>query len=344
MTSTVKEKQSLLDHYIQGNEIAKAINLLAQLAVSSAKARDFTNAEVFRDRLYQMDGSALSAILKVNEIIDREKNRAITPIQKNLWPRFFEGLSAQEAGDFFLALRQVEIAGEQVVLEQGRPNDCLYLIYQGRVKLVYQNVQKQILIKNLISGDFFGEDTFFSVNVCTVSAVAFSDVTLGMLDTAALEQLKRRHSLIEENLREVCLSGRSTFDCLRQKGMDRRSEPRIRLRAKVIARVLKAHSDKQPLYTVKGELCDISRQGLSFCFYSKNTDAVRLLIGMALWVRIYLNVNGAIKELDLTGIVRGVQNHPIDELSVHMQLNRPFSPKAMKIIQKIASGKSRRLH
>ena len=42
------------------------------------------------------------------------------------------------------------------------------------------------------------------------------------------------------------------------------------------------------------------------------------------------------KEVALTGVVHGVQNHPLDEYSVHLQLRRNFSDEAIKTIFRLA--------
>lgn len=326
-----------MEQCLQTGDTAKAVKLLCQMAVSSAKAKDFIKAEAFRDRLYEVDGSALSAILKVNEIIESEKNKAITPAQRNLWSCFFNGLSAEEASDFIFALQPAEFPSDHVIFEQAKPNDRLYLIHQGYVKIVFENNSRQILIKTLGKGDFFGEDTFFSVNVCTASAVTLSDVKLGFLDKEGLERLKTKHRFLWTSLRKICLSGRSVFDCLRQKGTDRREHPRVNLQTKVSVQILASENGKPISRTLTAELWDISRQGLSFYFQSKNPNAVRRMVGRTLKVRVFFNFEGKKKELDLTGLVQGVQDHPMDEFSVHLKLYRPFSFAAMRTIQQIAS-------
>lgn len=338
MQTNLKEKQDILARYLKANETEKAVKLLCQLAVLCAKEKDFIRAETFRDQLYKVDGSARTAIGKVNGIIDQEKIKSISPSQKQLWPAFFKELSREEAIDFFVALQTIELESEHIVLKQGVQNDRLYLIDQGQIKIVYESDSRQGLIKTLKSGDYFGEDTFFSLNVCTASAVALSDVKLRFLDKKGLERLISKHRTTGDGLRKICLSGRSIFDCLRQKSMDRRQDKRFHYQTDVSVQILDSESRKPIARTLSAELWDISKRGLSFYFESKSPDAVRRLIGRTLSVRLYLAQDGKKIELALTGVVLGVQNHPMDEYSVHMRLERPFSSAAIQMIEKIASN------
>jgi CRP-like cAMP-binding protein len=336
--NNINEKQDILACYLKSNETEKAFKLLCQLAVLCAKEKDFIRAETFRDQLYEVDGSARTAIGKVNGIIAQEKIKAVSASQRQLWPGFFNGLSKEEAIDFFIALQTIEFESEHIVLKQGAPNDRLYLIDQGQIKIVYKADSRQGLIKTLSRGDFFGEDTFFSVNVCTVSAVALSDVKLRFLDKKGLERLIGKHRTTGAGLRKICFSGRSVFDCLRQKRMDRRQDQRIHYQTNVSVQILDSKNQKPIARNFSAELWDISKQGLSFYFESKSPDTVRRLIGRTLSVRLYLAQEGKKVELALTGVVLGVQNHPMDEYSVHMKLERPFSSEAIQMIKRIASN------
>jgi hypothetical protein len=77
------------------------VDLLFKLAAQCARNKDFISAETYRDRLYEVDSMALSRIVEINEIIEAEKSKAITPSIKRMWSPFFQGLSPEEAGSFF---------------------------------------------------------------------------------------------------------------------------------------------------------------------------------------------------------------------------------------------------
>ena len=330
---------SLINKYIDGDENEKAVDLLYKLAIQSAKNKDFVNAEAYRDRLYEVDSMALTRIVEVNEVIEAEKSRALTPDIRRMWGPFFKGLTTEEAGSFFFALREQLIESEQVILRQGQTNDRLYLVHQGNLKVVYQDKEKEMLIQRLASGDIFGQDTFFSVNVCTATVKTLSAVKLSYLERKTLESLKGALEFMESNLKKVCLSGASMFDMLRKRGIDRRAYRRINLQTKVTVQLLTSDAKAIMRRPLTAELWDISKIGLSFYFQSKNREAVRRLIGRTLGVSFSLLVGGKYKDVNVTGVVQGVDSHPLEEYSVHLRLNRNFSDRAIQTIQSIAAEK-----
>jgi CRP-like cAMP-binding protein len=330
---------SLINQYIDNDENEKAIDLLYKLAIQSARNKDFVNAAAYRDRLYEIDSMALSRILEVNEVIEGEKSRALTPDIRRMWGPFFKGLTSEEVSDFFFALQEQHFESEQTILEQGQVNDRLYLIHQGNLKVVYQDQGKEMLIQRLGSGDIFGHDTFFSVNVCTATVKSLSAGKLSYLDRKTLENLTSALEFLESNLKKVCFSGSSMFDLLRKRGIDRRSYRRINLQTKVTVQLLSADPNAMMRRPLTAELWDISKTGLSFYFQSKNRDAVRHLLGRSLGVSFSLLVGGKYKDISVTGVVQGVDSHPLEEYSVHLRLNRNFSDRAIQTIQSIAAEK-----
>ena len=216
------DPEAMVEQFLEAGETDKAFELLYKLAILSAKKKNFVKSEAFRDRLYEVDSFALSRIVQVNEIIEDEKSRAITTDERRLWSRFFEGLTPTEANAFFLNLDKKEYDSETLILKQGQPNDKLFFVNRGQLKLIYSDQEKELLIEKLGSGDIFGDDTFFSVNVCTVSVKTLTPVHLGIMDRIVFEKLKTAHNTLQSNLKKVCGSGRSLFNRLRQKGIDRR--------------------------------------------------------------------------------------------------------------------------
>ena len=65
---------------------------------------------------------------------------------------------------------------------------------------------------------------------------------------------------------------------------------------------------------------------------------MRRLIGKTLGMRLNLSTGNQQKEVALTGIVQGVQNHPLDEYSVHVKLNRQFSDSAIHTLNRLADA------
>lgn len=338
----ISEPEARVEQYLENGQTDEAFELLYKLAIYNARKKDFAQSEIFRDRLYEVDSSAVSRIIDVNEIIEAEKNKAITPDYRRLWSRLFDGLSPGEANALFLSLRKKTVESETEILRQGQPNDNLYFIEQGHLKLIYRDREKELLIQKMGGGDILGEDTFFSLNVCTFSAKTLTRVHLGVIDQKTFQALKNKHDNLEFNLKKSCGSGRSVLNQLRQKGIDRRSFKRINLNTKVSFQLLDSNGAEAMRRSVTAELWDISKGGLSFYFQSKNREAARNLIGRNVGVRFGLQVEGKSRIIALAGVVQGVQSHPLDEYSVHLQFNRRLSDTAIHAIEQIANRAQRR--
>jgi hypothetical protein len=339
MPDNLAAQEARLDELIQSGQTESAVRLLCQLAVACAKKNHFEKADAFRDRMYEVDSMALASILKVNEVIEGEKSRALTPDRRQLWSRFFQGLSTEEANAFFFALKELSLEGEQVLLHQGTTNDRLYLVNQGQLKIVHEGENRQILIHSLGAGDTCGEDTFFSINVCTASVKALTKTSLCYLERERLEGLKIQFPLLGENLKKICRSGGRMYDWLRRKGLDRRKFKRFNFQTAAWFQVLTPGSTAVMQQPVAAELWDLSKTGLSFYFQSKNAQALSRLVGKTLGVTFNLTIDGRQKEVALTGVVQGVQVHPLDEYSVHVKLTRNFSDQAINTIRSIAEQK-----
>ena len=333
------DNEALIDQLVQEGETQEAVKLLTQMAVDSARNQDFSKADALRDRLYEVDSMALSAIVVVNEVIEAEKSKFLENNRGGLWQRFFDELPKEEGNAFLFALSEIQLAADQVLLSQGQANDCLYFVSQGQLKVYYDGETKKVMIRQLGPGHIVGEDTFFSVNVCTLSVAALSQAQLAYLTQERFDILTKQFPLFSEHLQKICLPGKKTFDLLRQKGIDRRQYKRVNYQTKLWFQVLSSGHHQALMKPIAGELWDISKTGLSYYFQHKNKTTVRNLLGKTLGLRFNLTVNGRLKEISLTGVVHGVQNHPLDEYSVHIQLNRKFSDESMNTIQQVAASR-----
>lgn len=340
MQTNNPDMESQLQRLIKAGETNQAVRLLSQLAIESARKKAFDLAEGYRDRLYEVDNMALNAIISVNEAIETEKSKVLGPGRRELWHKFFDDLSTEEVNAFFMGLKNMTAAVDEIVLRQGAPNERLFLVNRGRLKIIHANEDREQLIHQIQSGDIFGDDTFFSVNVCTASVVALSECRLSVFERGELDKLGKQHPFLAANLEKICLSGPRLYDRIRQRGIERRSYPRINLQARVRVQVLTPNAGNALQGAFAAELWDISRNGLSFYLQSKNRETVKKLIGRTLGVAVQLKTGATRKEISLTGVVHGVQGHPLDEYSVHMKLNREFSHNDLKKLNFLAQRTS----
>jgi len=337
MEANLAKQKALLKQYISNHEVDKAVTVLCRMAVRCAQQGNFDQADSYRDLLYEVDNSALVAIMKVNEFIELEKRRFRNTNFKHSWPDFFKKLSAEEAKAFFYALQTVEFQDDFTILKQGKPNERLYLVDSGQLKVIFKSRGQEVLIHQLARGNIFGEDTFFSVNVCTASVISLSTVHLKYLDQHHLRRLEENFPVIADSLAHICSGGRRIYDYLKAKELDRRTAKRIHLKRKIAVQLLTAESRHPMQRTLQADLWDVSKHGLCFHMESKNREFVRRLIGRSMGVRIKLEVDGRPKVAAVTGMVQGVQNQGRKNFSIHMKLNPPFSHAAMATIERIAA-------
>jgi hypothetical protein len=337
MEAEMNETYDLVDQYIDDNRTDDALKLLCKTAIGLARNQRFDEAETCRNRLYDVDSTALSAIIKVNEIIENEKSRSIAPEFRQTWAPIFECLTTEEANALYSALKPVHLAPDCAVIEQGRANQRIFFVNSGRLKMFCRIGDKDLLIKNMGMGAIFGQETFFSINLCTHSVTTLSPVELSYLEKKRLVALQAKFPNLCSNL-ETIIGGldRTVYDCLYLKGIERRNYERYKLPARIRAHLLTPNADKTTGKPINGEMWDISKNGLSFYYRSKNEKFVQRLLGRSICVRFYLDGCGYTKPIVVAGVVQGVQNHPLDKYSVHLKLNRSFSDAAIKTISKIA--------
>lgn len=338
MTTHRADRETEIQALLQSGQTDKAVDRMAALAMAYAKEKNFEKAEAWRDQVYAVDSMALSHIVSINECIEDEKSKSLTGELRQRWDRFFKGLSSEEANAFFLSLNTLSVDADQQLLWQGQPNDRLYLINSGKLNLFHDSPHKRLFIKSLGAGDTVGEDTFFSVNVCTFAATAMLKSQVSYLDRARLAALKPQFPQLVKHLKTICEAGGGIFSWLRQKGMDRRQHKRIHFVVKATFQVLPTDDRTAPSSPVTAEIWDVSKSGLSFYFHAKNSQAIRRLIGRTLQVRFSVPVGRQQKSVLLTGLVQGVQSHPLDEYSVHLKLHRNFSDEAINTIRLIADA------
>lgn len=330
------EQEVQLDQFIKSGQNEAAVKLLYRLATECAEKKDFEHAEAFRDQIYEVDNKALDEIMKVNNIIEKEKCESCKPDHRQQWVQFFNELSTEEADAFFCALKEMSLDEDKTVLQQGDSNNHLFLVNQGKLKVTHERNDKQILIYTLEPGNIFGEDTFFSVNVCTVTIRTLSKVNLSYLERKKLDDIITEHPNLEKNLMKTCGTGERIVDWLRQKGMDRREFKRYILQAQVWFQVLTTQDNNDKSNLIEADLYDISINGLSFNLHFKDKEYICSLVGKTIGVNLIIKYGCKQTSLPLTGVVQGVQSYPLDEYSVHVKLRQNLSEKAINNLIKIA--------
>ena len=74
----------------------------------------------------------------------------------------------------------------EVIVRQGNPGDCMYVIQSGRVEVVRQSEQQEVRLAVLEENDFFGEVPLFEREVRSATVRAMGQVRVLTVDRKTL--------------------------------------------------------------------------------------------------------------------------------------------------------------
>ena len=310
-------EEALVDQYVAQNQLSEAVELLLKLVEKYAKEKDFERAEALREKIFDVDSMALNAIIKSEEMIEKEKNEAIDEEHKNVWQDFYQDLSSEEAHAFYYALKEANYGVEEFVYKQGEQNSNLYFIDFGQLKLLYTQRDDDLLIKTLGAGSVAGEDTFFSIAICTSSLVTSSTVKLRILEANAFHRLEERSPALTAKIERYCSKHPKVPELIKGKGIERKEYRRVKITGALRFQILDA-SGKPTGNAYKGSLWDISAGGLSFYIKANRKNAL-VLLGRQILVDFRFSSGQKKMKLKQTGTIVAVINHHFNSYSVHLK-------------------------
>lgn len=346
LMNDLAKQERLVDTYVQQQRTEEAVELLFQLIVNYAKAKNFIKAEALREKLFDIDSMALTQIIKSAEIIEEEKSESVDSNHMEIWSDFYNKLTTEETNVFYFALTKKDFYPDEVIFKQGDQNNKLWFIDQGQLKMVYSKKGVEKLIKNMGPGSLAGEDTFFSISVCTTSLTALGRVSLNYLDIDTYTKWQKDFPTLASKIEMYCANMIKNAKLLKEKGINRREHRRINISGTILFQVLNA-SGKPIGKAFKGDLSDISIGGLSFFIKTANRKNALMLLGRKLNVKFSLPMGETSLETKQKGMITGVINHLFRDYSIHMKFEKSLSKlvvEEMELIQEsredIAAEKS----
>ena len=324
MEELIKQEQQV-DQYLEQGQKELAVKLLYDLTIDYAKAKDFAVAENLRERLIQIDSMALSEIVNSAEIIEAEKSVTINKQQRGVWKQLYDSLTPEESNAFFMAVKQKTLAPDRTIIKQEMLNDKLFFINEGRLKLLYQQDEHEIYIKQINKGEIVGQDTFFSISICTTAVITMSRVELSYLDRSALQKLEKQFPGFENKLHDFCLkSGDTTEDIYKKKKVERRRYPRFKISGEIATQLLD-EKNKPVAKPFRGHLKDISVGGVCYFIKCSQKSSARLLLGRSAQFKISFPKDGGHKLVKTEGLIVGVNYCLFNDYIVHVRFSRLFS-------------------
>ena len=326
------QREELVNRCVRDNRPAEAIGHLFNLIVEYARRKDFAKAEALRERIFEIDSLALSEIVRSAEIIEEAKSKSIDRDRRELWSGLFNTLTTEEANALYYALEDRTYEADQAVFQQGSRNHYLHFINGGRLKLIHSREGQEILLRTVSNGDIVGEDTFFTVALCTMSLVTLTNAKISVLDHQCLSRWKTELPVLESKLYEYCQGNVRVRELLKQKELDRRVFKRIPLSGKAEIQLLKTSG--VPVGGVfKGSLADISMGGLCFLVRINKKETARLLLGQKLNVTFSHHGDTFRHDIQKTGLVVAVRAHAFEDYSVHVRFDALMDMAVMADLQ-----------
>jgi hypothetical protein len=320
---TLKEEQ--LELLIQNGKTEEAVQCLYDLIIAYAKRKEFAKAESLRDRLYEVDPLAIREIVKTGDIIEQEKSQTLDQDHMQLWFRLYNGLSQEEINELYYALTTRRFDVDSVLFTEGEPNQNLYLIERGDLKLSFRHDDRDVHLKALGSGEMVGGETFFSRTAyATFSASPITPVQASVLDRSVLPGWQKDFRGLLTRILEHWFHGYDIPEKVKTLNVDRRRQERVPVKAPIGVQVLDSagNPSSKPF---RGRLKDISTGGLAFGIETRKADAARVLLSRRIALKCKLPMSEGDTELKKLGRIVAVRDLPFDEFSFHVRFDKPIS-------------------
>ena len=327
----VPEKEKRLEQCIQDDNTGEAVRILLDLVTVNAEKKEFKKAEMYRDRLYDIDAMALSEIIRANEIISEEKSRGIDTSHKKIWGDLYSILTTEEGNSLYSAFEEITVYPDEVVFRQGETCTSIYLVNQGRLSVTSRQGSREILINRLGPGSLFGSDTFFSESLCTTSVTALSTSKLFKLDKSALTEWRSHAPGIEPKLQDFCSKQDTIVKQIQQKGIDRRAMERKKIKGKAAIQFL-GNSEELIGKPFRGELDDISSGGIAFLFKISSSEKARLLLGRRLVIQLSSTASEAPFKVQKKGTIVAIHPLPFNDYSFHVKFDNNLQEHSLDTI------------
>ena len=330
------EKENRLEGFIKENNTTDAIGILSDLAISCARKKQFQKAEQYRDRLYDVDPMALPDIIRVNEIIEEEKLQGIDVDHRQLFSALYELLPPHQANALFYAMEEINVKPGEVLRNQGEASDSLFFLNTGKLSVTYKQNSRTNLLGFLEPGSFFGENTFFSITISTVSVTAHSPSKLFRIRKEIFRKLKKEHAGMHGILRDFCLKNGTVPTLIKQKDLDRRKYKRERLLGKSLMQLLD-NSDKLIGKPLRVELHDISSGGTSFLLRISQEEKASLMLGRKLVIQFRSVTASPPLKVQKKGTIVAVSPSAFDDYSFHINFDSEMMPRFLAAILSVFS-------
>jgi len=335
------ERLKTVDNHVKQGDTESAVKLLFDMIVKYAKQKDFDKADLLRDKLLEVNPMALTEIVKAGEVIEEERSAGIDQERLKAWSELYDKLNQAETHAVYFAMKSAEYNENKTVFQQGESNSRLYFINKGKIKLITNENGKEMLIKELGTGDIFGQETFFSLTVCTISAITISKVELDFLEKDIVTKWEKDIPGLTQKINDHCLKLEKTSEALKKQGRSRRVYERVNLSGRISMWVLDPGGSPVGESTT-GNLADISIGGLSFFIKASKEKADKMFLDQGVNIKFNIKAGDLEHKVEQNGMVVGMIPHLYD-YSVHIKFDNLLDDKIIQSIKDSAGSEDEEL-
>lgn len=303
---------------------------LADRITTAALQGDFQQANSLREELISTDSMNLKLIVSTGEIIEQQKTKLLDKDHLAVWQTLYEECTDEETNGLFYSMQPTQLESNKLLQVQGKMSNRLFFIDSGKVVLFYRKDDKNKVAVQLGRGDIVGEETFFEISLCSLSAATQSDVKLYSLTRDAVALWSDTYPGLYEKLGDYCRREGKGREAVKQKDLERRSAPRYLVDGKASAVIL--DKDGQPSDTyIKGGLTDISQSGLCFDIKCSKQETARALLAQNIGLSLHFD-DADEEPLKLQGQITKVSFHLHNDYCVHVKLGRNIDDETFKTL------------
>jgi len=311
---------------------------LVRLVERTARARNFVQAESYREWLVEIDATAFREIIEVAEIIDREKMAAIDKGHLEIWSQLYEALSSEEFTAVYHAQKHKQYRNGEVIVGQGAMQTALYFINRGKVKLYYDDNGKEVILKTMGPGEIFGAGCFFNASVWTISVAAVGTSDISSLKLDKLRDWGEDHPGLESKLHDFCARFEKLEEHIEKGSRDRRAQERFKVGGRVATTLVDERGQSLGINATV-ELSDLSLGGISYLVRISRKENARLLLGRKVQVKMPTgDIPGEF--VVLQGDILAVRSlfAVESDYSMHVRFDRPLTPNALRELLKASAS------
>lgn len=321
---------------LSAEEKSRLVKKLVSEIAAAARARDFQQADVLRDKLVAVDPMALVEIIKVNGLIEEAKTAAFDRDHLAIWSKLYDNLSEEERNGLFYSMKKIVVPPKKLLFSHGTRSDRLFLIERGLVTIFFPKDGQNIILAQMGRGDILGGCTFTTTSLCPASAVTHTEVHLMCLEGDATRALDDKFPGLFDKLIGFCTANGRVDEIVRNKRMEKREFVRYLAEGVVAATVLTTEGQKTDA-VFRGDLANISMAGACFAVRISKKATARALLARHLHLSFACGAKDSPISFRVVGRVVRVSSHLYDDYSVQVRFTRLLPE---ELIKKIAPGEA----